>query len=35
VSLPPDYSSMAARLARQQLAKAGYRLAAVLQAIWP
>jgi hypothetical protein len=35
VSLPPDYSSMAARLARQQLARAGVRLAALLQAIWP
>jgi hypothetical protein len=35
LTLPPDYSSLAARLARQQLAKAGYRLAALLQAIWP
>lgn len=35
LTLPPDYSSLAARLARQQLARAGYRLAALLQAIWP
>lgn len=35
LTLPPDYSSLAARLARQQLARAGVRLAALLQAIWP
>jgi hypothetical protein len=35
LALPPDYASTSAQLARTQLAKGGYRLAAVLQAIWP
>ena len=35
LTLPPDYPSMAASLARQQLASAGWRLALLLQAIWP
>lgn len=35
LTLPPDYPSMAASLARQQLASAGHRLASLLQAIWP
>lgn len=32
---PPDYDDRARALVRQQLAKAGYRLAGVLNAIWP
>jgi hypothetical protein len=35
LTLPPDYPLISAMLARQQLAKAGYRLAALLQSIWP
>jgi hypothetical protein len=35
LTLPPDYPLTSAALARRQLAKAGYRLAALLQAIWP
>ena len=35
LTLPRDYPLVSAMLARQQLAKAGYRLAALLQAIWP
>lgn len=35
LTLPLDYPLTSAMLARQQLARAGYRLAALLQAIWP
>jgi hypothetical protein len=35
LTLPPDYPSTSAVLARRQLTKAGFRLAALLQAIWP
>jgi hypothetical protein len=34
VSAPPDYSAMASEVAALQLTRAGYRLAAVLEAIW-
>lgn len=35
VELPADYDDLARPLVRQQLAAGGYRLAAVLKAIWP
>ncbi|MBC7858325.1 MAG: phospholipase, partial [Burkholderiaceae bacterium] len=35
LALPPDYAQSSAALAKTQLTKSGYRLAALLQAIWP
>jgi hypothetical protein len=35
IEQPPDYDARARPLVRQQLAAGGYRLAAVLKAIWP
>lgn len=35
IELPPGYDDRARQLTRTQLAKAGYRLAATLEAIWP
>lgn len=35
IELPPDYDQRARERARVQLAKAGYRLAATLKAVWP
>lgn len=35
LTVPDDYPVASSALARQQLVKAGYRLAALLQAIWP
>lgn len=35
LALPQDYAAPGATIARMQLAKSGYRLAALLQAIWP
>ena len=35
IAQPPDYDARARPLIRQQFASGGYRLAAVLKAIWP
>ncbi len=35
VTLPPDYAERAAGIVQVELAQAGYRLAQLLQAIWP
>jgi hypothetical protein len=35
VTLPPDYPATSAAIVRQQLTRGGYRLAALLKAIWP
>jgi len=35
IELPPGYDAAASARTRTQLAKAGYRLAATLKAIWP
>ncbi len=33
--LPPDYIAWSCKTAEDQMTKAGYRLAATLEAIWP
>lgn len=35
INLPPDYTNWACQTAETQMTKAGYRVAAVLEAIWP
>jgi hypothetical protein len=35
VSIPQDYAKTASTITTQQLALAGYRLAAVLKNVWP
>ena len=35
VTLPPNYDKRAEKIVQVELAKAGYRLAQLLQAIWP